>query len=192
MFIFGHIGITLGILLVLKQHPLFSKFRISIPMLVTGAMLPDLIDKPLGEGLLADSLGNGRIYAHTLLFCILLFLAAMYYYKRKDDNRVFIIPAATFLHLMEDRMWRTPATLFWPLFGWDFPEGNYSTGLLEYFFRILMNTYTLENTYSFLSEILGMAILLTAGAIHLMKKQKKQTGTNKNNRIKCQTISKMK
>ncbi|MEZ5336031.1 MAG: metal-dependent hydrolase [Methanolobus sp.] len=172
MFIFGHIGITLGILLILKQHPLFSKFRISYPMLVLGAMLPDLIDKPLGEGLLADSLGNGRIYAHTLLFCILLLFGAIYYNKRKNDNRVFIIPAASFLHLMEDRMWRTPATLFWPLFGWEFPKGIYSSGLLDYFYRILMNTYSLENSYTFLSEMLGIIILIVIGIKYKTKEHK--------------------
>jgi membrane-bound metal-dependent hydrolase YbcI (DUF457 family) len=174
MFIFGHIGVTLGILTILKKHPLFSKLHTGLPMVAFGAMLPDIIDKPIGEGIFADYFSNGRIYGHTLLFCLLILMAAVYYYKRKDDNRILVIPAATFLHLVEDRMWTAPQTLFWPLMGWQFPQGYSSSGLLDYFLRILRNTYTLESSYSFLSEILGALILVFIGIRCLQQRSKQK------------------
>ncbi len=169
MFIFGHIGITLGILTLLKQHPALSKMPTSLYVVAFGAMLPDLIDKTLGEVIFANSIGNGRIYGHTLLFCLLLLLTAIHLYKKKEDKRLLIIPAASFLHLMEDRLWMTPQTLFWPLMGWQFPDGYYSTGILDYFLGIFRNAYTPALSYVFVSEIIGISILCIAGIAHFKK-----------------------
>jgi hypothetical protein len=66
MFIFGHIGITLGIAFIIFQ---FVLPRIGIRL---GAILPDLIDKPIGRILLGESVANGRLFGHTLLFILLL------------------------------------------------------------------------------------------------------------------------
>ena len=41
-------------------------------LVAAGAILPDLIDKPLGIYLLRRQLGSGRIYGHTLLFGLVL------------------------------------------------------------------------------------------------------------------------
>ncbi|ETA66817.1 putative membrane-bound metal-dependent hydrolase (DUF457) [Methanolobus tindarius DSM 2278] len=163
MFIFGHIGITLGLFILIKKFPVipdFSRFNLNIPLIVFGAMLPDILDKPLGEVLLADSLANGRIYGHTLLFFFLVLATAYYFYKKKDNSNLLIIPFASFMHLMEDRMWTTPQTLFWPLFGWHFPDGYQSAGILDYFLSIFKNAYTPAMSFVFLSELLGLLILV--------------------------------
>nr|WP_321497956.1 metal-dependent hydrolase [uncultured Methanolobus sp.] len=160
MFIFGHIGITLWIFLLIRKHPAFSKIGLNIPFIAFGAMLPDILDKPLGEILLADSLANGRIYGHTLLFFILVLTTAYYFYKKKNDPDLLIIPFASLMHLMEDRMWTTPQTLFWPLFGWQFPDGYQSAGILDYFLSIFKNAYTPGMSFVFLSELLGLLIVI--------------------------------
>ncbi|SFM56485.1 metal-dependent hydrolase [Methanolobus profundi] len=170
MFIFGHIGISYGILQILKKYsnryPIIPEIPTDLPIIAFAAMLPDLIDKPIGEVILADSLANGRIYGHTLLFCILVLMVSLYVYRRNSDTRILIVPVATFLHLMEDRIWMTPQTLFWPLMGWEFPDGYQSAGILDYFLSIFRNAYTPEASYVFLSEILGILIMIIAWIRH--------------------------
>ncbi len=46
--------------------------------MLIGSMLPDIIDKPLGGLICKETLGNGRTYAHTLLFLLLPFGLSMF------------------------------------------------------------------------------------------------------------------
>jgi len=41
-------------------------------VLLIGSLLPDIIDKPIGNYLFRDTVSNGRIVCHTLLFFILV------------------------------------------------------------------------------------------------------------------------
>lgn len=159
MFIFGHIGITLGIFILIRKHPVFSKIDLNIPLIAFGAMLPDIIDKPLGEVIFADSLANGRIFGHTLIFSLIILATAYYFYKKNNNHDLLMIPAASLMHLMEDRMWMTPQTFLWPLMGWQFPDGYQSAGILDYFLSIFKNAYTPSMSFVFLSEILGLLII---------------------------------
>ena len=90
MLVLGHAGITLGAGVLLNsaliksgrapfkgQSPQSSRklswisslgSRIDIRILMMGSLLPDIIDKPVGRLLLRDTLNNGRIFSHTLLF----------------------------------------------------------------------------------------------------------------------------
>jgi membrane-bound metal-dependent hydrolase YbcI (DUF457 family) len=160
MFIFGHMGITLGIFTLIRKYPAFSKIDLNIPLIAFGAMLPDIIDKPLGKVLLADSLANGRIYGHTLLFFFLVLMAAYCFYRKNNDANLLIIPASSFMHLVEDMMWMAPQTLFWPLMGWQFPDGYQSAGILDYFLSIFKNAYTPTMSFVFMSEMIGLSIML--------------------------------
>ncbi|WP_321430922.1 metal-dependent hydrolase [uncultured Methanolobus sp.] len=162
MFIFGHLGITLGIFNLIRKYPAFSKIDLNIPLIAFGAMLPDIIDKPLGKVMLANSLANGRIYGHTLLFFFLVLITAYYFYKKNNNANLLIIPAASFMHLIEDRMWMTPQTLFWPLLGWQFPDGYQSAGILDYFLSIFKNAYTPTMSFVFMSEMIGLSIMIIA------------------------------
>lgn len=170
MFIFGHIGITYGIIKVLKRHVFFSKLKINYLFIIIGALLPDIIDKPIGEGIFASVFNNGRIYAHTLLFCLLLSVIVINYYKKKRNSTVLLIPIATFMHLLEDQMYMTPQTLFWPIYGWQFPQVYHSNDLLEYLLRVMKSTYTFKASYGFVSEIIGMIIIIYAGMCYLYKR----------------------
>jgi hypothetical protein len=44
----------------------------------TGAPLPDLIDKPVGEVIFASTLANERIIGHTLLFVLLALIGIFF------------------------------------------------------------------------------------------------------------------
>jgi hypothetical protein len=85
MFIFGHIGVTLGVFFGLGIFLPRLKTIIDPKYLVIGALLPDLIDKPLGRVIFASTIANGRIIGHTLLFALLIFLMGLYLYEKRGD-----------------------------------------------------------------------------------------------------------
>lgn len=158
MFIFGHIGITLGIFYLLSRLGSKNNFTEIVPYIILGSLLPDIIDKPLGRIILADSIGSGRIFAHTLIFALVLALAAYYFY-RQGHPKLLIIAGASFFHILEDNIWNTPAVLFWPLLGWEFPKDTISGSFLDYLILILYRSYDVAFTEVFLSEIIGLLII---------------------------------
>lgn len=159
MLIFGHIGVTLGI---------FFGLGIFIPRLRTidpkylaiGSLLPDLIDKPIGMIIFASIFANGRIISHTLLFILFLFLVGLYIYKKKKDIKVLTLASGSFFHLMEDHMWTTPNTLFWPLLGLKFPKSQIDSTGVNYLMRLFKNSFTFQISISSAPEMLGMGIII--------------------------------
>ncbi|WP_370572427.1 metal-dependent hydrolase [Methanomethylovorans sp.] len=171
MFVFGHLGITLGLFTLLEHKLPALKGRVDYAAVLVGSMLPDLIDKPIGRIIFSGTIDNGRIVAHTLLFFMILCAGAFYMWKRKNDPRFLFLSAASFCHLMEDNMWDTPATLFWPLMGWQFPSspGPYD-GIFGYFQSIFIYAYTPALDYVFISEVTGFVILVFLGVRYLRQK----------------------
>jgi hypothetical protein len=100
MFLFGHIGVTLGIFFGLAILAPRLLIIIDPMFLAIGALLPDLIDKPLGRIIFAHTIANGRIIGHTLLFSILIFMIGLYLYDKRTDIRVLSLATCSFFHLM--------------------------------------------------------------------------------------------
>lgn len=140
MLLFGHIGVTLGIFLILGFFIPQLGIFIDPAYLVIGSLLPDLIDKPLGTLIFPAALANGRTITHTLLFSFALFLTGLYLYWKTGDVRVFTLASGTFFHLLEDRMWKAPRTLLWPLIGWRFRKSPRHTGL-RYLYILLKRSF---------------------------------------------------
>lgn len=155
MLFFGHTGITAGIFYLASK--IRRAGRIDYRLVLIGALLPDIIDKPLGLVIL--NYGNGRIIAHTLLFALLLTAVALY----KKDMRLYALSGGTWLHLLFDSMWLFPVTLLWPLLG-GFPYGN-------------LSLYSIFNSVDqplvYLPEIAGATIL-----IYIIVKNKLYKKTN--------------
>ncbi|MCK4475553.1 MAG: metal-dependent hydrolase [Methanophagales archaeon] len=166
MFLFGHLGITLGIAFLFFRILKIEQDRRLYLFVLTGAILPDLIDKPVGEILLTNSISNGRLFAHTLLFAFILLLIGTYLYKRNgsEEKGVVFLSFASFIHLCEDQMWLSPKTLFYPVFGFDFPQGVVEEHWWDYFLRVFFGTYSpltgAELSFTFVSELIGISILL--------------------------------
>jgi membrane-bound metal-dependent hydrolase YbcI (DUF457 family) len=78
-------------------------------VLIAGALLPDLIDAPLG----------GARVAHTLLASAVLLVAVMLLTRgrRAARRRWLALPIGTFLHLLVDGVWARSATFWWPFLG---------------------------------------------------------------------------
>jgi hypothetical protein len=170
MLLFGHIGVTLGIFFGLGLFIPRLRTIIDPKYLAIGALLPDLIDKPLGMIIFASTFANGRIICHTLLFVLSLFLLSLYLYEKKKDIKVLSLASGSFFHLMEDQMWKTPKTLLWPLLGLQFPKNQVDFNGIEYLTRLFENSFTFHISRSFAPEILGMGIIVFL-ALHWLIKE---------------------
>jgi membrane-bound metal-dependent hydrolase YbcI (DUF457 family) len=171
MFFFGHIGITLGIFYFLSRLSSKNNFPAAVPYIIVGSLLSDIIDKPLGRIIFAEVIGSGRIFSHTLFFVILLGLAGYYLYRQGKPN-LLIIAAASFCHLLEDNMWDSPEVLFWPLLGWKFPRDEISGNFIEYLMLILNRSYTVAFTEVFISEMIGLLIIILLTGKYIQSKTK--------------------
>lgn len=164
MLLFGHIGITLGIFFLFSYFVPRLKTVIDPRYLAVGSLLPDFIDKPLGMIVFASSISNGRMISHTLVFSLILFLVGLYLYNKRSDIRVITLASGAFFHLMEDQMWATPQTLFWPLFGWSFPKDQISDGL-AFLLMLFKESFIPEFSQglipdrTFIPEIIGMFVI---------------------------------
>jgi inner membrane protein len=174
LLLFGHVGITVGAAVAgaglirrkEKENPMKALSRYAdMRLLVIGSLLPDLIDKPVGQYLFKSTFNNGRIFSHSLLFLIVLSAAGWLLYKRKRETALLTLGAGTFTHLVLDQMWGIPQTLFWPTMGWAFPKvnlENYASGLLK-------AMYTTPDVY--IPEIIGFIIVAWYAAEVIRRKQ---------------------
>jgi len=139
--------------------------RIDYRLILVGALLPDIIDKPLGMLLLRDSLSSGRIFCHTLLFLVILSLAAIYFYRSLGTTWLLALSFGTFIHLILDGMWLMPRTLFWPIYGWAFERIDVS-----HWFQDMV--YALQTDPAvYIPELIGFAILAGFAVILLRRKR---------------------
>jgi len=139
--------------------------RLDYRLILLGSVLPDLIDKPLGLWLLRDTMSNSRIFAHTLLFAILLLAVGVYAYRSHRKLNLLCLSFGNLTHLGLDAMWLNPRTLFWPLYGWNFGREDVSHWLDS----ILVSLSTDPGVY--IPESLG-ALLLAVFFISLIRRGK--------------------
>jgi len=145
MLIFAHLGLTLAAAKLAQWVK--PNLNISLFFVALGSLLPDLVDKPLGY-LLFGNMGTGRIFAHTLLFFLILIMLAAILQNRNLAS----LSAGVFAHLLEDSMWNMPQTLFWPLMG-DFVI-NPPRGVFDYVQALIMG---LHNPGIAIPELFGFA-----------------------------------
>ena len=96
--------------------------RIDYRLVLLGSMLPDIIDKPIGQYFLRDTFSNGRIFGHTLFFCLIIFLIGLYRYRRCGGTGGIVLSLCSGSHLVLDQIWHSPKTLFWPILGLAFDK----------------------------------------------------------------------
>jgi hypothetical protein len=154
LFALGHLG--LGKRLAARPFRRFS--AVERRAFFVGALLPDLIDKPLyyipawltgRHGAAAGILSGTHLFAHTGLF--LLVVAVTGAVTRSRPLEALAIGVATHFDLDFVGLSMNLATLLWPLLGWHFPT---------YPFRSLgEHLGTIFNPITFIGEALGAAIL---------------------------------
>jgi membrane-bound metal-dependent hydrolase YbcI (DUF457 family) len=120
MFFFFHLftGVVLGLLI----GDLLSDRRWIIPCII-GAVLPDIIDKPLNFILDPAVNGNGRFLFHNLLVCALLMLIGLLLWIYYTSPIVLALDIGILSHQILDSMWMDPVRWLYPLLG-PYPTNN--------------------------------------------------------------------
>ncbi len=124
--IFWHLGATTAIV-----RYTFRDERMDLRMLALGALLPGLIDTPVGA-VFYSSLGSVRLVGHTLLASAAAMVLVLLRTRRgRPRKRWMPVAVGMMVHLILDGMWNDPATLWWPFLGWGFtPAGPATFGAL--------------------------------------------------------------
>ncbi len=83
-------------------------------LVVVGALLPDVVDGPVGH----------LAIGHTLLFSVVLLFAIMgaTVGHRRLRRRLLAIPIGWFFHLLLDPVWSETAIFWWPALGTSFED----------------------------------------------------------------------
>lgn len=139
--------------------------RVDYRVILLGSMLPDIIDKLLGQLLLRDTFSSGRIFGHTLLFAGLIIIAGCYLYIRRRTISLLCLAYGTLAHLCLDEMWLNPRTLLWPMYGWSFGRADLSYWLEN----VLASLVTVPKVY--IPEIIG-ALILAAFFLNLIRQRR--------------------
>ena len=180
MLVLSHAGITLGAAALLAGtmnnrrstwkvrllHPVSSLSRyVDIRFVIIGSLLPDIIDKPVGQYIFRETFASGRIFSHTLIFLVLISAAGFYLYKTRHRVWLLTLAGGTFVHLILDEMWLVPATLFWPFMGFTFPRIEYEVWLSNMFEGLISNPAV------YVPEAIGLIILLWFGLSLVVRKK---------------------
>jgi inner membrane protein len=184
MFLLAHTGITLGAAYAVDKavncrpaggpaaHGLAAcrvgrgPLSIDYRFIMLGALLPDIIDKPLGL-ILLPGLGNGRIFLHTLLFLLFALLAAFIIYRQQRGLWGFYLAFGVVMHFLMDAIWNDHVSFYWPFLGpfLAYPGTTFILALQ----RWLQTLTNVPGVY--LPEIAGFIILLWFALKLIVKKR---------------------
>lgn len=130
MIFFGHLGITTGVVKIYeglsgkKDEKSFIDYR----FVLVGSILPDIIDKPIGAVFLRSVFHNSRIFAHSLLFAVILIVLGILRNRKYNKQGILLLGIGSLIHQVLDSMWLFPKIALWPFLGFKFPtrtEGNW-------------------------------------------------------------------
>jgi membrane-bound metal-dependent hydrolase YbcI (DUF457 family) len=119
--LFWHIGATTAI-----TRYTFRDERMDLRLLLFGAILPDLIDTPIGLAAFA-AVESVRLVGHSLLFAAAVMTLVMLATRRGRPRKKWMpVAIGVLIHLFLDAIWVDPETLWWPAFGWEFSTSGSS------------------------------------------------------------------
>lgn len=117
-----HLGATVALI-----RYTFRDDRMDLRFLMLGAVLPDLVDTPIGA-LVYPSTLTVRLVSHTLLVAALVMVIVVWRTRRgRPRKRWMPLAIGLLMHLALDAMWASPETLWWPFLGLDFTPADAST-----------------------------------------------------------------
>lgn len=118
--LFWHLGATLWLFRWIFRDP-----KVDVRFLLVGAVLPDLIDMPLGTILLADTYASAELWGHSLLAPSVYIAIVLLATRRGRRRRAWMALGVGWLfHLLLDGMWLHEEVFLWPVFGLDIPSGE--------------------------------------------------------------------
>lgn len=118
--VFWHAGASLWLFRWIFRDP-----KVDVRFLLLGALLPDLIDLPIGTMFMADHFSTGELWAHSLIVPSAYMTVVLIATRRGRRRRAWMALGVGWLfHLLLDGMWFSEEVFFWPFFGWDIPAGE--------------------------------------------------------------------
>ncbi|MDM7999506.1 MAG: metal-dependent hydrolase [Dehalococcoidia bacterium] len=126
--------------------------RADLSLLLLGAILSDLTDKPMGR-IFYGTFGC-RLFCHSLLFLLLVVVAGLLLYYRRHRNWLLVIAFGVLMHLVLDGMWADTKTLFWPALGLSFTTVRY-----DYWYEEVLHKLTTSPDV-YLPELAGLLIIV--------------------------------
>lgn len=125
--------------------------RIDVRALLVGAVISDVIDKPVGRPVYGTF--GCRLFSHSLAFLLLILLAGLLLYSHRRQNWLLVLGFGVFTHLVLDEMWLDTQTLFWPILGPSFPTISHNYWEDD----VLHGLFTSPKVY--LPELAGVIVL---------------------------------
>ncbi len=120
--LFWHAGATIAI-----ARYSFRDDRMDLRMLLLGALLPDLIDTPVGLTFFG-TFGGVRLFTHGLILASIVMVTVVLLTRRGRPRKMWMPLAIGLLfHILLDAMWLDPETLWWPLLGSGFTAAGPET-----------------------------------------------------------------
>lgn len=117
---FWHLGATLWLFRWIFRDP-----KVDVRFLFVGAILPDLIDLPVGTLLLAGKYSTGELWSHSLLIPTVFMTVVLLATRRGRRRRAWMgLGVGWLLHILLDGMWASQDLFLWPFFGWEIPAGE--------------------------------------------------------------------
>jgi hypothetical protein len=151
MFIAGHIGLSLGVVLLVKRVT-GRPATVCLGWVALFALLPDIIDKPLG--LVWMDLNSRRLFAHSLLFMVATITMCRIYWP-EIAGYSWLVPG----HLLLDGMWDSRFTLLFPLHGLRFdPDPLFPEDLSDYFSYLIWKVS--HNPELLIGEAVGLIVIV--------------------------------
>lgn len=169
MLIFGHIGITTG---VIKLYEKASKIKnnnfIDYRIVMVGSLLPDIIDKPLVQIIYGLQNHHGHFIAHSFIFSVLMIALGITVFHMKNNKVILILGICSLIHQIFDKMMLLPNVFF-------LPNINLNHFIVlqrfEFVHNIIMPVYTkfpymsgivsyFEEPYVFISEVIGLIVII--------------------------------
>lgn len=110
-------GLAIGLVLYAWLRDEWLVFAVAF-----GAIVPDIIDKPLGYLLLSGSIDNGRIFFHGLYVIGISLVGALALYRSRYGILFAGIATGILSHQLLDAMWLDPVSWFFPFMGPYIPD----------------------------------------------------------------------
>jgi hypothetical protein len=144
-----HLGATLWLFRWIFRDP-----KVDVRFLLLGAILPDLIDLPVGTVLLADRYSTGELWFHSLILPTIYMAVVLLATRRGRERRAWMALGVGWLfHLLLDGMWMSQEVFLWPFFGWDIPPG-------EAPFWPLAWERAMNDPWRWVEDVVGLAYLV--------------------------------
>lgn len=121
MILFGHLGLTLAAArgadrLAGNNEYAFGRRIFDYRLVLLGSILPDILDKTMIFYISGEKLKSGRLFGHSLLFAVLLFVLGLVIWKGFKKSGALVLAACTFFHQLLDSMWNQLNIYLWPVY----------------------------------------------------------------------------